>query len=355
MLQFSSLVQKAQSLIEPSLSGLSSSNANRIPSKASLFREQFRLPDSQNPLHEISAELVIPLPYNSTATESSNTGTKDNGTQYAGELHLSESFLCFSTLRTSFLPSASHNSSTNFTGQTHGAGPAGNGFTLPLCAIRRVERQNSQSHIFSLALTTWAGFLNTPSKRDQTPQAQKLIVQLVGSRQACERFCDGLKRGLREGMKEVESLRTVVAECYSDWYLDIKGSRPKGGDAGEKAGIESLREAPDAGLGMIFRYPGDPRKSRNSTKMRLWRDYMRGLLPAYLQSSKTNSNPDREWSECDNGSPASVSQDDQGRITKPFPRRDMGTHIWVTLLPIAVAQIIYGNSVKERWTRLIGY
>lgn len=53
--------------------------------------------------------------------------------------------MCFSTQPTSFLQSASTGTSTGFTGQTHGAGPGGNGFTLPLCAIRRVERLNSTS------------------------------------------------------------------------------------------------------------------------------------------------------------------------------------------------------------------
>jgi hypothetical protein len=59
---------------------------------------------------------------------------------------LSESYLCFSTQPTSFLPTASTSTSSGFTGQTHGAGPGGNGFTLPLCAIRRVERLHSQSY-----------------------------------------------------------------------------------------------------------------------------------------------------------------------------------------------------------------
>lgn len=32
---------------------------------------------------------------------------------------------------------------------------------------------------------------------------------------------------------------------------------------------------PDAGLGMIFRYPGDPKKLRDRAKMRLWAEYLR--------------------------------------------------------------------------------
>lgn len=53
--------------------------------------------------------------------------------------------MCFSTTPTSFLQSASTSTSSAFTGQTHGGGPSGNGFSFPLCAIRRVERLNSQN------------------------------------------------------------------------------------------------------------------------------------------------------------------------------------------------------------------
>ena len=56
-------------------------------------------------------------------------------------------------------------------------------------------------------------------------------------------------------------LRKVVAECYSEHLL-----RP---DERKNA------SPPDAGLGMIFRYPGDPKKLRDRAKMRLWAEYLR--------------------------------------------------------------------------------
>ncbi|ERF76014.1 GTPase-activating protein [Endocarpon pusillum Z07020] len=266
---FNTLVQKAQSLIDPSVTVLSPTT-ERNPSKSVLFRHQFRLPDSQSPLHEISAELFIPAAH--TISTEPSFESKENGTKYAGELHLSESFLCFSTQRTSFLPNSSFSASSSFTGQTHGTGPAGNGFTLPLCAIRRVERMKSQSHVFSLALTTWNGML-IPSSGKDTPTVppQKLVIHLDGSQHACERFCDGLKKGLREGTKEVESLRTVVSHCYSEYLLE----RLLGPSRGNEKEDAHRREPPDAGLGMLFRYPGDARKLRDRSKMRLWGEYFR--------------------------------------------------------------------------------
>ncbi|CAG8205362.1 unnamed protein product [Penicillium olsonii] len=268
MIPWSSFVQKAQSLIDPAnfnIPTLSSSDDN--PSKASLFRQQFRLPDSQNPLQEITADLVLPLPNSPGSQADGSRKTDRAGNTYTGRLHLSERFICFSTQPTSFIPSATASASTTWTGQTHGTGPSGNGFILPLSSIRRVERLHSASHVFSLALTTWNGLLNKQQEANLAPQ--RLILQLVGSRQACERFCDTLKKGLREGMKEVENLRTVVADCYSEYLLS--GAKGKGLDGAEGDG----RQPPDAGLGLIFRYPGDARKLRDRSKMRLWGEYFR--------------------------------------------------------------------------------
>lgn len=135
----SNIVQRAQQLIDPT-QGLNLSNSDRNPSKASLFQSQFRLPASQTPLYEINAELTIP-PSNTTRGDQDH----DRGWHYAGKLHLSEAYLCFSTTPTSFAQSASTSTSSAFTGQTNGSGPSGSGFTFPLCAVRRVERLNSQN------------------------------------------------------------------------------------------------------------------------------------------------------------------------------------------------------------------
>ncbi|CRG87169.1 Putative GTPase-activating protein AN11010 [Talaromyces islandicus] len=271
MFQFSSLVQKAQSFIDPANFNLPTiSSSDRNPSKASLFRQQFRLPDSQNPLQEITADLILSLPRpaaSSTHGERSRE-TDRTGNRYTGRLHLSERFLCFSTQPTSFIPSASHTLSTTFTGQTHGTGPSGNGFTIPLCSIRRVERLNSLSHVFSLALTTWNGALGKQATKDGSFVPQRFTLQLVGSRQACERFCDGLKKVLRESIKEIDQLRAVVIDEYSEYLLTMP---PKGKEDPDS----EARQPPDAGLGMVFRYPGDARKLRDRSKMRLWAEYFR--------------------------------------------------------------------------------
>ena len=274
MFNISSLVQKAQQFIEPTLAIANPTSSDRRPPKSVLFRHQFRLPDTQSPLQEITAELTL-SPHHSTRGDTDDAASSDKergqGNHYVGKLHLSEQYLCFSTQASSFLNTASTTASSSFTGQTHGAGPAGNGFILPLCAIRRVERLHSQSYMFALAITTWNGSPDVKSK-NATPSGQKLTIQLAGSRQACERFCDGLKRGLREGVKEVEKLRDVVSQSYSEYLLASEADEKKTGE--EKA--KSTREHPDTGLGTVFRYPGNARKLRDATKIRLWREYLRG-------------------------------------------------------------------------------
>ena len=274
MLSF--LVNRAQSFIDPANFSLPTFNSSeRNPSRASLFRQQFRLPDSQNPQQEIIAELILPLTHvGSSRTSAEHVRTLEHaGNRYAGKLHLSERFLCFSTQPTSFLLSSSYSAATSWSGQTNGTGPSGNGFTLPLCCIRRVERLNSLTHVFTLALTTWNGALGK-QQHDPSFQPQRFTLQLIGSRYSCERFCDGLKKGLRECMKEIDSLRTVVSDCYSECLLS--GARSKQGGDGT---TEVRQQPPDAGLGMIFRYPGDARKLRDRSKMRLWGEYFRGMCP----------------------------------------------------------------------------
>lgn len=278
------LVQKAQQLIDPALlpGPLGNASGAGRPSKAHLFRHQFRLPETQNPLYEISAELTLPSsPSRGNAAGSKSPGGKGNwdktnwdrnrGTHYLGQLHLSESFLCFSTVSTSFVQTASTSASSGFTGRTRGTGPAGNGFTIPLSAVRRVERLHTQSFTFALSITTWNGFEPGTADKPGAPAPPKLTIQLEGSQQQCERFCDGLKRGLRQGIKQVEAMRSVAQDCYSEYLLHDDFDHPPTPEKPDG----TKRSPPDTGLGTLFQYPGNSRKLRDKSKMRLWHEYMK--------------------------------------------------------------------------------
>lgn len=232
---FTSFIAKATSLLtEPPPPPPSSR-----PTKTVLFRNHFRLPDSQSPLQEITCELTLP-----------------SGEHYAGKLYLSEAFLCFS-------PNPP-------TATSVAAATAGVGFTLPLCAVRRVERLHSRSYMFALAITTWHGV----AAGSAGSKEERITLQFVGMRNSCEAFCDRLKGGLRTQMGEVKNLRALVDTCYSEHLLGSPGEgiRRVGEDEYEKK-KESLIQ--NSGLGMVFKYPGDARKLRDKSKMRLWAEYLR--------------------------------------------------------------------------------
>ncbi|RPA81907.1 TBC-domain-containing protein [Ascobolus immersus RN42] len=216
---FSTLIQKAQSLI---LEPPASSPSPAKPSKSTQFRNQFRLPAKQTLIQEISCEMSL-----------------STGDHYTGKLYLSEAFLCFST------------------GSSSTAAPASPGFTLPLCAIRRVERLHSRSYMFALSVTTWHNDL-------------RLTLQFAGLRPSCERFCDALKKGLRTQMNESKNLKILTDSCYSEFLL-AGSERKNSGLDGEK----KEEKRPDTGLGVLFKYPGDTKKLRDRSKMRLWAEYLR--------------------------------------------------------------------------------
>ncbi|KAK9475351.1 rab-GTPase-TBC domain-containing protein [Dipodascopsis tothii] len=117
-------------------------------------------------------------------------------------------------------------------------------FVLPLIGIRRVERMASKSYLFALSVTTFHGL--------------KLNLQFVGLRSQIEQFCDRLKANLRDSVADMRSLKKFLGTVYSEYML-----------------AEKREHVPEGGLGQLFKYPGDAKKLRDKSKMRLWAEYMR--------------------------------------------------------------------------------
>lgn len=123
------------------------------------------------------------------------------------------------------------------------------------------------------------------------------ILQLNALRTQCESFCSLLRDSLRAQLPSMKQLKPFVASCYSEIFLnpDLDATKCI---ATDEAGLsdEVDTKAPDekapptssdsasvltappsyhAGLGARFKYPGDARKLREKSKMKLWRDYLR--------------------------------------------------------------------------------
>lgn len=71
-------------------------------------------------------------------------------------------------------------------------------------------------------------------------------------------------------MNESKNLKVLTDSCYSEFLL-------AGSDRKHAAGDDKDGKRPDTGLGVIFRYPGDAKKLRDRSKMRLWAEYLRGM------------------------------------------------------------------------------
>ncbi|GAA6000472.1 uncharacterized protein JCM10292_001531 [Rhodotorula paludigena] len=232
----------------------------RDPTKEDLFREAFGLPDDEQPLGEVHAMLAM-------------SGEDE---AYSGKLYLSTSFLTFTSLdrRSCRL-------------------------TLPLATIRRVEKlapgqDGTAVGAFALALTLFHGL--------------RIILQLNSLRPTNDAFCANLRIRLKASLPLMKALKPFANTFFSEHFLaperdgaaagDDEGRTKKKkddeavgelisfGDEKDKGkGREVDAEEPwttewgtesgfHIGLGMTFKFPGDPRKLRERSKMKLWKSFL---------------------------------------------------------------------------------
>ncbi|EIW71253.1 hypothetical protein TREMEDRAFT_71100 [Tremella mesenterica DSM 1558] len=149
--------------------------------------------------------------------------------------------------------------------------------TLPLYIIRRVERLNSRAGVFALSLATWHGM--------------RIILQLTSLLPTAEHFSILLRDALKSQLAAMKQLKPFLPSLYSEFLLSspAAGVNPQapdhlllGTELGEKVteGEGDLRGPGgadkgnyDRGLGEVFGFPGDARKMRERSKMKLWREY----------------------------------------------------------------------------------
>ncbi|KAJ7231711.1 rab-GTPase-TBC domain-containing protein [Mycena haematopus] len=142
-------------------------------------------------------------------------------------------------------------------------------FTVPLSTIRRVERLNARAGIYALSLSTWHG--------------AKIIVQLTSLRPTADLFCsllrDALKVELQRG--QMRAVKGFVKTCYSEALVSTTShvadnEREDGSLISEEKDDPIPRESTyHGGLGLKFKFPGDPKKLREASKIKLWTQYLR--------------------------------------------------------------------------------
>ncbi|ORY83296.1 rab-GTPase-TBC domain-domain-containing protein [Protomyces lactucae-debilis] len=115
-------------------------------------------------------------------------------------------------------------------------------FILPLYAVSRVERVSSRTFQFCLSIKTW--------------HKMTMTIQFIGLRHANEHFCDLLKKGLQDNLSNMKILKPFLSGCWSEHLLAPKIDEPPGG------------------MGDKFGYPGDVKKLKDRSKMRLWKEYL---------------------------------------------------------------------------------
>jgi hypothetical protein len=142
-------------------------------------------------------------------------------------------------------------------------------FTIPLCTVRRVERPNARAGVYSLSILLWHGM--------------KISVQLTSLRPAADQFCALLSMALKAELQagKMKTVKPFSKTCYSEnLILDTSpvadNEREDGSliDGGRKVG-EGNAPAFHGGLGLKFKFPGDPKKLREASKTKLWTTYFR--------------------------------------------------------------------------------
>ncbi|OAV99947.1 hypothetical protein PTTG_01439 [Puccinia triticina 1-1 BBBD Race 1] len=194
------------------------------PTPDSIFCNAFGLPHDQHPLTEINASFSL----------------HSKPDVYSGKLSLTERFLTF--------VSVDRRSCR---------------FSLPLATIRKVEKvapvQTSDlgPPPFAICFIVWHEDL-------------KYVLQLNGLKPSCETFCANLRSQLKATVPEMKILKPFVSTFYSEHLLSASAE-----EDGTHTTGQGIGSGYHAGLGAHFRYPGDPRKLREKSKVKLWKDYFK--------------------------------------------------------------------------------
>ncbi|KAG5420065.1 GYP2 [Candida metapsilosis] len=125
-------------------------------------------------------------------------------------------------------------------------------FILQLSTIKKVERETASfDYNFVLSLTT----------------VSKLHIKLYfsgGIRSDNERFAQSLSMTLKRNQSNIKKLKPFVQTCYSEYILSKN-----------KVSNEVIEHSPPGGLGLVFKFPGNAKESKDKFKVKLWFDFFK--------------------------------------------------------------------------------
>ncbi|KAI7901275.1 rab-GTPase-TBC domain-containing protein [Cokeromyces recurvatus] len=183
------------------------------------FRARYRLPLTEHLAYSFSNTIH---PVNEESTLSPNERII---TEYTGILSLSEAYLTFeSTDKNRFFE-----------------------VVMPLYTIRRVEKLLSdRPEPFSIKIVNWH-------------QAES-IYYLNISEKDYEEFSTALTANLKSQIKHMRMMKKFLTTCASESIISNKD-------------LEDMNTNIPGGLGLQFDFPGDPKKLKERSKMKLWKKY----------------------------------------------------------------------------------
>ncbi|KAG1460739.1 hypothetical protein G6F46_005335 [Rhizopus delemar] len=222
----------AQDLSNSTVSSLGRSNQLTNPLKQDLAAQkrnqayciQFRLPENESLITSLDAT------YSKLASPEREsiflTQVPPGHVNMLGRVYLSQTFITFESQEK--LPAP----------QQH----------LPLCkavfplyCVKRVEKIHSGAYTSGVAIVTLHKIEHT--------------FTLHAEKNDCEQFCESLKSLLVKQVPTFKKVKPFIATCESEYLC------------------QTDVQAPAGGLGLKFGYPEDTKKSKDKSKIRLWKLY----------------------------------------------------------------------------------
>lgn len=93
----------------------------------------------------------------------------------------------------------------------------------------------------------------------------RLTRNISSAKKQCEEFSSSMTTQLRKQIKNMKMLKRFLETCPSELMLADKTN-------------DEIDKAP-GGLGLTFGFPGDPKKLKDRSKMKLWKKYFHGTFP----------------------------------------------------------------------------